>query len=97
MHLLGGNNGYDPNYIFSNLSKYDSEPNYSGRILYVKDLSKANSEIYQREFSLNNNILTFNNIEPFPYDTWYTSFNIGDFDGAIEGYPDEESGSGSGN
>lgn len=100
MNLLTGFNGYDPNYLFSNLSKYDSEPNFSGRILYVKDLSKVNEdEIYQRKFSLDNGVLTFDDIEPFPYTAsqMYLFFGTSDYDGAIEGYPDAESGSGSGN
>ena len=88
------------NYLFSNYNPYDSEPNYSGIILYVKDLSKVNkNEIYQREFSLNDNVLTFSDIEPFTYTAsqMYLSFYTHIFNPVIDGYPDEESGSGNGN
>lgn len=100
MDLLKGVNGYPPSsYLFSNFNQYDSEPNYSGIILYVKDLSEVNEdEIYQREFSINDGVLTFGDIESFPYSDsqMYLYFSTYDFSAVIDGYPDEQSGSGSG-
>ena len=101
MDLVGGNGGYPPSsYIFSNFNQYDSEPKFSGIILYLKDLSEINEkDIYQREFSIDDNgTLTFGDIEPFTYRA-ATSFYFNDdfFGRAIEGYTGSESGSGSGN
>ena len=100
MDLVGGVDGYPPSsYVFSNFNQYDSEPEFSGIILYLKDLSEINEEdIYQREFSIDNNgTLTFNDIEPFTYrSATYFYFDDDSFDRAIEGYTDAESGSGSG-
>ena len=101
MDLVGGVGGYPPtSYIFSNFNQYDSEPKFSGIILYLKDLSEINEEdIYQREFSIDDNgTLTFGDIEPFTYRA-ATSFYFNDdfFGRAIEGYTGSGSGSGDGN
>lgn len=97
--LISGVEGYDPtNSYFSDWSHYDYDnPKFSGRILYVKNLSEIN-ELYQREFSINNGVLVFGDIEPFPYSTSsiHGHFSTNSFDNVIEGYPDAESGSGSG-
>lgn len=100
MDLVGGVGGYPPrSYIFSNFNQYDSEPKFSGIILYLKDLSEINEEdIYQREFSIDDNgTLTFGDIEPFTYRAATSFYFEDDFIGrAIEGYTGSGSGSGSG-
>ena len=95
MNLLEGYNGYDPNEFFSDFNRYDNSPQFSGRIIYIKDLSEESPELYVREFSLNSTELIFEDIKPVdgePYvylDTEYI-YN------GIEGYTNSGSGSGSG-
>lgn len=94
-NFLEGYNGYDPNSFFSDFNRYDNPPQFSGRILYVKDLSEENPKLYIREFTLNGTELIFEDIKPIDGEP-YVYFDTEYVSNGIEGYTNLGSGSGSG-
>lgn len=101
LNLLLGKNGHNPVPRFSSYDPNNPVPPYHGKIVYVKDLSNAHKEVYEREFTVDEqgNLTFSDNINPFDSDgaDFSTDFSSLRYSYTIDGYYNLDSGSGNGN